>query len=262
MYIPEATAVSSELITYAFVEDVTSFQFSEATYEHWAFLTCIGGEFQYRVGDDEGIARMGELVLCPPGLALHRKVLKPLSFHWSVFKLRASKQDQDILFPYSGKLTWKNTSSLLQTLEHLKDSQASFSAEYTEHLIDDLLYQVIREQSAFVNDNQPSDPGILESIRYINENAFQELHLESIANYVGFSRSQFTRKFQKQVGVSPSHYITELRIQKIRKLLIETDDSIEQIAEQCGFKNAFYLSRVFTKKTGMNPSHYRKTHRV
>lgn len=262
MYIPEVTAVSTQLISYAFVENAASFQFSEATYEHWVFITCTEGEFQYKVGDDEGIARVGELVLCSPGATLHRKVLKTLSFHYSSFKLQAFKNDQDVQFPYSGKLTWKNTTLLLQTLEHMRNSQKYFSTNYTEHLLNDLLYQVIREKSSFVNENKPPDPGILESIRYINENAFKELYLESIAHYVGFSRSQFTRKFQKQVGVSPSHYITELRVRKVCKLLIETDCSIEQIAEQSGFKNAFYLSRVFTKKIGINPSQYRKTHRV
>lgn len=262
MYIPEVTAVSTELISYAFVENVTSFQFSEATYDHWVFLTCTEGEFEYQFGDDVGIARVGELILCSPGVALHRRVLNTLSFHYSSFRLQAFKQDQEIEYPYRGKLVWKNTTSLLQTLEHMKHSQKYFSTNYTVHLLNDLLYQIVREKSSFLHENQPSDPGILESIRYMNENAFKELHVESIAEIVGFSRSQFTRKFQKQVGVSPSQYITDLRIQKISKLLMETDYPLEQIAELCGYKNAFYLSRVFTKVTGMNPSQYRKTHRV
>jgi transcriptional regulator GlxA family with amidase domain len=109
---------------------------------------------------------------------------------------------------------------------------------------------------------RPSDPGILEVVRYLEENAFGGLSMEGVAKHTGFSRTQFTRKFQAQVGVAPSRYLTELRMQKVRKLLVEMDCSMEQIAEQCGYKNAFYLSRVFTKMMNMNPSLYRKTHRA
>lgn len=87
-------------------------------------------------------------------------------------------------------------------------------------------------------------------------------HYTETAQHVGLSSSQFTRKFQKVMAVSPSKYITRLRMQKVCSLLIESDDTLEKIAKNTGFRNAFYLSRVFSKELGMRPSHYRRPHRV
>ncbi|MDF2723961.1 MAG: hypothetical protein K0Q59_3636, partial [Paenibacillus sp.] len=52
------------------------------------------------------------------------------------------------------------------------------------------------------------------------------------------------------------------RLQKVCNLLTETDQTLEQIAEQCGFQTAYYLSRVFTKEMNTSPSRYRINHRV
>ncbi|GAA3412063.1 helix-turn-helix domain-containing protein [Paenibacillus hodogayensis] len=109
---------------------------------------------------------------------------------------------------------------------------------------------------------KPRDAAIDEAVRYINERACQSISMQSVASLVGLSHSKFTRKFQKELGISPVKYWTGIRLHKVRQMLVETDDSLETIAEKCGYQNAFYLSRVFSKEMGINPSCYRSTHRV
>ncbi|MGO4275503.1 helix-turn-helix domain-containing protein, partial [Paenibacillus sp. TAF58] len=54
---------------------------------------------------------------------------------------------------------------------------------------------------------------------------------------------------------------TLLRLQRAKSLLIDTDHTIDHIAEQCGYQNGFYLSRIFTAKLKISPSVYRRTYR-
>jgi len=56
-------------------------------------------------------------------------------------------------------------------------------------------------------------------------------------------------------------YLTSLRMRKARKYLLETDKTMEDIAESIGYQNGFYFSRIFKKKVGVTPSAFRKKHR-
>jgi transcriptional regulator GlxA family with amidase domain len=133
---------------------------------------------------------------------------------------------------------------------------------YSEHLITDILYQYIGERAVKRKEMRPRNEAIVEAVRLLNEQACQSISMQSLAELVGLSQSQFTRKFQKEMGLSPVKYLTGIRLNKVRQMLSETDESLEAIAELSGYQNAFYLSRVFTREMGMTPSRYRSTHRV
>ena len=60
------------------------------------------------------------------------------------------------------------------------------------------------------------------------------------------------------LDVAPARYIVERRVSRAAELLVYSNDSLEQIADACGFPNRFYLSRVFTKVLGTSPARYRK----
>lgn len=262
MHAPQATAVSSQLISYHFFENRDAFQLPKDIYNYWALFICEKGDFNFQLGKDEGVAQPGDLILCPPHVMFHRKASQLFSFHFATFHLRSFRQAQQIDFPYRGKFSFHDHLSFAKTLRFLKTSFQQVSKSYTEHLLNDMLYQIIREKADLNDRKAPADSTIANALRYIHARAFQKISVESVADHVGYSRAQFSKKFCLQLGVTPSQYIVELRLQQVCKLLIETDDTLEQIAEQSGFKNAFYLSRVFTQHMNMNPSLYRKSHRV
>ena len=67
-----------------------------------------------------------------------------------------------------------------------------------------------------------------------------------------------SKKFQKETGTRFSNYLTEVRIERAKKLLVSAEsDKIQTIAEQVGCgNNPQYFSQLFKKKTGMTPSAY------
>ena len=76
------------------------------------------------------------------------------------------------------------------------------------------------------------------------------------------SRFHFSHAFREIVGQSPYAYLTQLRMEHARELLIGSDTSIADIARACGYDNPLYFSRLFSRKFEMPPSEYRKRHTV
>ncbi|QBG47012.1 AraC family transcriptional regulator [Verrucomicrobia bacterium S94] len=73
------------------------------------------------------------------------------------------------------------------------------------------------------------------------------------------ARSSLEHKFKKVFGRTPAEEIRRLRINKARKLLSETDMSMQEIAEACGYSSYNYLSLSFKQITGMPPGNTGKT---
>jgi AraC-like DNA-binding protein len=198
----------------------------------------------------------------PPGEVLYRKALTTIAFHFTVFELHCFSENSAIPFPYYGKYTFPQISSFLTYVEKLKSSREIISLRYTEHLLNDVLYQIVREKTIRSKQQKMTDPAMAEVVRFIHRHVFDEVSTKSAADHVGMYQSQFTRKFQKEMGTSPSQYIAALRLQKISALLVETDDTLATIAHKTGYQNAYYLSRVFSKAMKMSSSQYRNLHRV
>jgi AraC-like DNA-binding protein len=95
-------------------------------------------------------------------------------------------------------------------------------------------------------------------LNMIDTNLHQELRNDDLAGAVPCSRSHLVRIFRAVLGVAPARYIAERRISRAAELLIFGEDSLEQIADTCGFPNRHYFTRVFTRILGMSPARYRK----
>lgn len=80
---------------------------------------------------------------------------------------------------------------------------------------------------------------------------------EQIAEKIGMSYSSFRRFFKQYTGFSPSQYIIELKLNKGKELLTNTDFSCQEIAYELGFNTPSHFNMVFLKKTGMTPHQYR-----
>ena len=83
-----------------------------------------------------------------------------------------------------------------------------------------------------------------------------ELSMQSICNRFLISRSSLYELSKKFYGVGISDYIRHCRIEKAKKLLLDTDKSITEIGYACGFNDISYFSKVFMKHTGTVPKKY------
>lgn len=89
-----------------------------------------------------------------------------------------------------------------------------------------------------------------------------ELNNRILADSLHISEVYFRRLFKESFGIAPKQYITDIRIKKAKQLLIDTDSTVTQISEQCGFSSVYHFCRIFKEKTGLTPTEYAKHSKI
>ncbi len=97
---------------------------------------------------------------------------------------------------------------------------------------------------------------------YISDHFTQDLSLESVSAYAGFSKYHFERIFREYTGVSFYQYLQQMRIGYAQTLLSNPELSITDISYQAGFVSCVAFTRAFKKSTGYPPSQYRMLNEV
>ena len=93
---------------------------------------------------------------------------------------------------------------------------------------------------------------------YVDAHLSSKLDVHALARVVGLSASQFSRVFQKAVGVSPHRYVVQCRVRRARELLATTQLSLTDNALTSGFADHSHFSRRFHESTGVAPREFRR----
>ncbi|WJH35043.1 AraC family transcriptional regulator [Paenibacillus sp. CC-CFT747] len=138
--------------------------------------------------------------------------------------------------------------------------------KWKDHLLNDLWRLLAAEKAEEARnggrDGIPADPLMEKAEKALSRQAYEPFSMRELAESLGLRPVPFTRRFYKHAGMTPSAYVTELRMNRACRLLTETNLPLDSVARQCGYENGFYLSRVFLERVGVRPSVYRKTRRV
>jgi AraC family transcriptional regulator len=106
----------------------------------------------------------------------------------------------------------------------------------------------------------PSLPGfkLRQITNWMAENLAEEFNLDRLAVQAGLSKFYFNRLFKNAIGVTPSHYQMNLRMDAAKRLLRETKKSVVEIALDVGYANPSHFAQLFKRETGLSPSDYRR----
>ena len=97
---------------------------------------------------------------------------------------------------------------------------------------------------------------IYEGIHYIETDISQSKSIAQIASMCHVSESYFRKAFKKYSGLSPTEYRLNKKIDQAKEFLLTGEMTVSEVAEKMDFKNIYYFSRIFTKKTGITPKQY------
>jgi len=109
---------------------------------------------------------------------------------------------------------------------------------------------------------QPRHQAVQRALEAVSMNPAKFRSAEDLARHCGISYSRLRKLFQDDQGESPTAMIWRLKTDQAVQLIRATGLTLAEVAEQCGFSNAFHLSRCVKERTGIAPRELRKTDQV
>jgi AraC-like DNA-binding protein/ligand-binding sensor protein len=132
-------------------------------------------------------------------------------------------------------------------------------AKNTEELTD-ILYLIVDRMAGRIFSFQGirHASALRKAERFIWENYTRKICLKEIAEASGLSAPYFSSIFKEEMGENLSTYLNRLRVERAATMLIESDMSLNKIAEACGFEDQSWFSKIFKSYTGRSPGKYRE----
>lgn len=133
--------------------------------------------------------------------------------------------------------------------------------------VEEFVYGKMFEILAILRDNKNStlshksfDLIAQKTKSFIESNYMNKLTVQQLANLMNLERTYFSAAFKKSEGISPQKYLNQHRLLQASKLLTSSNYNVSQIADLCGFSDAFSFSRAFKNYFGVSPKEYRIEH--
>jgi LacI family transcriptional regulator len=101
--------------------------------------------------------------------------------------------------------------------------------------------------------------GVANGLRFMWEHFHEPIRIKDLLNVAGMSRRGLHKAFLENIGRTPGQELQRLRIEKAKRLLVDSSHKIEVLASMCGYQSANTFSIAFKNATGMTLSHYRST---
>lgn len=166
------------------------------------------------------------------------------------------KIGSDEQFPLQGKLAIPSHSHIIEEVEILYSFKNKKQAFYQRLMFENIIHKLLQHQ--YAPPEKDSFTAIEEARQYIDGHFNEQISIELLAEKADLSPKYFSALFKKECGISVSDYMTRLRVNEAKRMLVSGDETVRQIAAQIGYSDEFYLSRKFKKTVGMAPSTYRQ----
>ncbi|MBB5395126.1 AraC family transcriptional regulator [Mucilaginibacter sp. AK015] len=133
---------------------------------------------------------------------------------------------------------------------------------YPQHIAGTTMQILGLVHSTLLHDAATDDPVaklISKAKFFMQEDLDGPLDMAAVAAQLPMGYSMFRKAFKRITGQSPNQYHLNLRLERAKNLLTTTILNVSEIADQTGFESVFYFSKLFKKKIGVSPLHYRNT---
>ena len=123
--------------------------------------------------------------------------------------------------------------------------------------IDNLKIALFQRQSSGAGE-QREERTIHGITRYLQEHLAEEVSLSVLAEEFHLSAQYISQLFKNEIGVNFLSYLTNIRMERAKQLLLSTSLSIAEVSEQSGYSDYRVFTKVFKKSEGITPSQYRR----
>jgi AraC-like DNA-binding protein/ligand-binding sensor protein len=202
--------------------------------------TCFAGlretAVPLRIGDKTiGFLRTGEVLLQkprPPQFARVAKQLRAWGLGEKIEEFKAAFLQSRVLSP-------KHYESIVGLLKI-----------FAEHL------SLVANQIAFQSDHS-EPPSMTRARQFIDEHKAEDLSLKQVATVANMSSFYFCKKFHQAVGCTFTEYLARVRVEAAKKMLLNPNARVSEVAFEAGFQSITHFNRVFKNLLGQSPTEYR-----
>ncbi|NEW06729.1 AraC family transcriptional regulator [Paenibacillus sp. SYP-B3998] len=242
----------------------TSFR-HDATFDKWAFLYIVGGSGTFQVNDSPNQkVTSGSLCLMRPG-ATYNYGPHPDGF-WDEYYIT-----------FEGSRVGEWVDNWLVQIDHIKqigheditqlnrierifmlmESGIPSNIDRAALLLETLLFEFMLK--AHVPPENTKTQQIISIMDDIGDSLYQSFDAQETAKRHHISISTLRRIVSEYTGYPLNEYIHRLKIADAKNVLLNTDDTVKEIADALGYKDVFYFSRLFKKYVGVSPLLFRNT---
>jgi AraC family transcriptional regulator of arabinose operon len=125
--------------------------------------------------------------------------------------------------------------------------------EYIAAAVED--YQVISQGDHRLKTDY-TDSYVEYAVNYIHAN-FATAKVSDVAHYIGIHRSYLTSIFRKKLGVSPQEFLMQVKLDKAKQLLLDSQAPVQEVSQMVGYENPLTFSKSFKNRYGLSPKAYR-----
>ena len=159
---------------------------------------------------------------------------------------------------YLDEDTGKSVIALIDSLYYLQKAATYILPDFIRNVSDNLVELFM---SNFINqknvDTLSQKSELQQALEYINLHFKEKISLTEVAEYSKYNPTHFSKLFHKKMGVTFNHYVSSLRVNYAKRLLLNTEYPISFICFECGFSSVSSFNRNFSEIVGMPPITYK-----
>ena len=214
------------------------------------------GEFTYIVDGEPITIRAGEAYFCPHRTMRERRACSaPVSY--TALNFMYTSKGEPLPFPrHIRNAASADAKYLLRQLLAVYEERAPYYRERANALLTLLLCEILRCNPP---ETKPEEnPYVREMKRLITADISRRITVEEIADTIHLYPTYCSELFRRETGMTISEYAVQERVEAAKELLGDSSLTIRDVAEQTGFCDRFYFSRIFRQKAGQSPTEYRQ----
>ena len=233
---------------YKYFNCIDNFRYNSETYTEYVAFCLKSGSFSYKIDNEkEQVLSAGEIVICPPQKSFQRKIINSIDLCMIKFSTSENVDFCGKSIPVCDisrfNFDLNNLKIGLYCLDMNKQPRLS-------HYCTDIIY--------IVADSYVENSVLSEIHKDIIENFNSDINIDLLAKKSGYSSVHFINIFKKIYGCTPKKYLLNIRMQKAKELLVNTNKSSKEIAYLCGFHDELYFIRYFKRNNNVTPTEYRR----
>lgn len=217
-------------------------------------FSILEGEMYYIYNGETFCAEAGQFVF----LDCHRPncywAEAPIRKRWIHFNGNCAAAYHDLIYSrYGPCLAGRRTAaaSLHQILSGLEKGLVD------DHGMSLLIHEILADLASSPEQRKQL-PVIQPAVTYITEHYYEDITVEQLAALCNVSAVYLTRLFRQELHRAPHEYLQQIRLNNAARMLTETRESVETVAELCGFSGSTHFIRMFRKRYSTTPLQFRK----